>query len=75
MGVVALYYRVSGILLDRTTGVGEILIASGDQIEANKIADPACTSYNISDLMQKVISQGLDCMTIFCTFIGISMTM
>ncbi len=30
MGIVALYYRVSGILLDRTTGVGEILIASGD---------------------------------------------
>jgi len=29
-GIVAIFYRMSGVLLDRTTGVGEVLIAEGD---------------------------------------------
>ena len=30
IGLVAIFYRISGILLDRTTEVGEILLAKGD---------------------------------------------
>ncbi len=51
IGIIAFYYRCSGLLLDRTTGVGEIVIAEGDQIEESQSADPACTSYNVSNLM------------------------
>ena len=32
-GVVSLYYRIYGIIFERTTEVGEILVAEGDQIE------------------------------------------
>jgi len=75
IGIISFYYRCAGILLDRTTGVGEIVIAEGDQIEESQSADPACTSYNISNLMQKVVATSLDTMTIFVTFVAIAMTM
>ena len=74
VGVMALYYRISGILLNRTTGVGEILIAEGDNIEQSKTVDPACTYHNVGDLIQKVIAVSMDTSAIFITFISIAMT-
>lgn len=73
-GVVSIFYRISGIIFERTSEVGEVLIAEGDQVQGEKTVDPACIGHNVSDLMSKSICIGLEYSTMFYTFVAIAVT-
>jgi len=55
-GIVAVYYRISGILMERITDIGEVLIAEGDKIEESNISDPACTTYDACEQFNKAVT-------------------
>ena len=47
---VAVFYRINGILYERTVGVGEVLVAHGDRVD-QAIRHPATTAYNIGEII------------------------
>jgi len=63
---VAVFFRVSGIIYGRTTNVGEVLIAHGNEYDCY-IKHPASTTYNIGQLAGSLIGTTLDYYALFIT--------
>ena len=56
---VAVFFRVSGIIYERTTNVGEVLIAHGSEYDCY-MKHPASTTYNVGQLSGSLIGTTLD---------------
>jgi Na+/H+-translocating membrane pyrophosphatase len=70
---VAVFFRVSGIIYERTTNVGEVLIAHGNNYD-HYIKHPASTTYNIGQLAGSLIGTTLDYYSLFICALVICLT-
>ncbi len=56
---VGVFFRISGIIYERTTNVGEVLIAHGSECD-HYMKHPASTTYNVGQLAGSLVGTTLD---------------